>query len=72
MAHKTGTERSQLLLLPPSLDDFIDADNPVRIIEAFVDALNLLKLDFKHVRSKETGNRPNHPSDLLKLYLLDL
>jgi transposase len=69
MAHKTGTERSQLLLLPPSLDDYVGADNPVRIIEAFVDALDLLKLGFKHVRLKETGNRPYHPADLLKLYL---
>jgi transposase len=69
MPHKKGSDRDQLLLLPPSLDDFIEEDNPVRIIEAFVDTLDFEKLRFAKVRCKETGCRPYHPGDLLKLYM---
>lgn len=69
MPHKKGTDRNQLYLLPPSLDDFISEDNPVRIIEAFVDTLDFEKLQFKKVRTNEKGCRPYHPGDLLKLYI---
>jgi len=69
MPHKKGTNRNQLLLLPPTLDDFIEEDNPVRVIEAFVDALDFEKLRFEKARCKETGCRPYHPRDLLKLYM---
>lgn len=69
MSHKKGTDRNQLYLLPPSLEDFITDDNPVRIIEAFVDTLDFEKLQFKKVRTKEKGCRPYHPADLLKLYI---
>jgi transposase len=41
MTHITGFERSQLLLLPEAIDDYVDADNPVRFIDAFVDGLDL-------------------------------
>jgi len=41
MAHLTGHDRSQTLLLPESLDDYVAAENPVRFIEAFVDSLDL-------------------------------
>jgi len=69
MPHKKGTDRNQLYLLPPSLEDFISEDNPVRIIEAFVNTLDFDKLSFKKVRTKEKGCRPYHPGDLLKLYI---
>lgn len=69
MPHKKGSDRDQLLLLPPSLDDFIEEDNPVRIIEAFVDTIDFEKLRFAKVRCKDTGCRPYHPGDLLKLYM---
>lgn len=69
MPHKKGTDRNQLYLLPPSLEDFISEDNPVRIIEAFVDTLDFEKLQFKKVRTNEKGCRPYHPGDLLKLYI---
>lgn len=69
MPHKKGTDRNQLYLLPPSLEDFIAEDNPVRIIEAFVDTLDVEKLQFKKVRTNEKGCRPYHPGDLLKLYI---
>ncbi|VXD07298.1 hypothetical protein SPHINGOT1_80033 [Sphingomonas sp. T1] len=41
MAHLSGTGRSQLLLLPEAVDDYVGPDNPVRFIEAFVDGLDL-------------------------------
>jgi len=41
MAHISGFERSQLLLLPETVDDYVGADNPVRFIDAFVDQLDL-------------------------------
>ena len=66
MPHKKGTDRNQLYLLPPSLEDFITEDNPVRIIEAFVNTLDFEKLQFKKVRTKERGCRPYHPGNLLK------
>jgi len=69
MPHKKGSDRNQLLLLPPTLDDFIEEDNPVRVIEAFVDTVDFEKLRFAKVRCKETGCRPYHPGDLLKLYM---
>ena len=44
MAHIPGHDRTQLLLLPEAVDDYVAADNPVRFIEAFVDGLNLAAL----------------------------
>jgi hypothetical protein len=41
MTHIAGFERDQLLLLPEAVDDYVDADNPVRFIDAFVDGLDL-------------------------------
>lgn len=69
MPHKKGTDLEQLLLLPPSLEDFITNDNPVRIIAAFVESLDVEKLKFVKAKSKEIGCRPYHPGDLLKLYM---
>ena len=46
MTHILGHDRSQLLLLPEAVDDYVDADNPVRFIEAFVDGLDLAALGF--------------------------
>src|ERR1700723_1404697 len=69
MAHITGHDRSQTLLLPESLDDYIGKDNPVRFIEAFVDGLDLSAAGFARVQSKETGRPGYAPADLLKLYI---
>ena len=46
MTHISGFERSQLLLLPEAVDDYVDADNPVRFIDAFVDGLDLATAGF--------------------------
>ena len=69
MPHITGLDRSQTLLLPESLDDYVGLDNPVRFIEAFVDGLDLAAAGFANVEPKETGRPGYAPSDLLKLYI---
>jgi transposase len=65
----TGADRAQSTLLPECLDDFIDDSNPVRVIDAFVDALNLAELGFDGVEPAATGRPAYHPSVLLKLYV---
>ena len=55
MTHISGFERSQLLLLPEAIDDYVDADNPVRFIDAFVDGLDLKAVGFWRVEAKATG-----------------
>src|SRR5947209_3251428 len=69
MTHLVGHDRSQTLLLPESLDDYVGADNAVRFIDAFVDGLDLAELGFARVQSKETGRPGYAPTDLLKLYI---
>jgi len=69
MAHLTGHDRSQTLLLPESFDDYVAAENPVRFIEAFVDSLDLAAAGFARVQPKATGRPGYAPADLLKLYI---
>src|SRR6059058_4635902 len=69
MTHIFGFERSQLLLLPEAVDDYVDADNPVRFIDAFVDELDLVAAGFVRVEPKATGRPGYAPADLLKLYV---
>ncbi|MBW1939411.1 MAG: IS5/IS1182 family transposase, partial [Deltaproteobacteria bacterium] len=69
MDHIQGLSRDQLTLFPEALDDYISEENPVRFIDAFVDALDLHQLGFRHAVLQETGRPPYHPADLLKLYL---
>ena len=64
-----GVDRSQATLFPEYLEDWIDEDNPVQVIDAFVDELDLFDLGFKRVVPKRTGRPPYHPSVLLKLYI---
>ena len=59
MTHISGFERSQLLLLPEAVDDYVGADNPVRFIDAFVGGLDLAAAGFKRVTPKATG-RPGY------------
>jgi transposase len=67
---KTGVSRDQPSILPARVEDYVDRDNPVRAIEAFVDALDLEKLKFRHGGSVGgAGQPPYDPGDLLKLYL---
>ena len=69
MTHLAGHDRSQTLLLPESLDDYVGPENPVRFIEAFVDGLDLAAAGFARVQAKETGRPGYAPADLLKLYI---
>jgi transposase len=62
-------DRGQWTLLPECLDDFIDESNPVRVIDAFVDALDLAEMSFEGVAPAATGRPSYHPSVLLKLYI---
>src|SRR5947209_11021192 len=62
-------DRGQSTLLPECLDDFIDESNPVRVIEVFVDALDLAEIGFEGVDPAATGRPAYHPSVLLKLYI---
>ena len=69
MAHISGEDRSQLLLLPESVDDYVGPDNVVRFIDAFVDGLDLLDAGFNRVQPKATGRPGYDPADLLKLFI---
>jgi transposase len=64
-----GTDRGQLSLLPGSLDDWVDADNSVRVIDAFVNALELRDLGFETADPTDIGRPGYHPSVHLKLYI---
>lgn len=68
---KSGVSREQVSLLPPRVEDYVEKDNPVRAIEAYVEALDLAALGFRHAdrAAGETGQPPYDPADLLKLYL---
>src|SRR5512134_842923 len=64
-----GAERHQSTLLPECLDDWVGEDNPVRAVDAFVDALDLSELGFAGVAPAATGRPGYHPAPLLKLYI---
>ena len=67
--HVQGQNRDQATLFPERLDDLIAEDNAVRVIDAFVDSLDLRALGFARIQVQATGRPPYHPGDLLKLYL---
>jgi transposase len=69
MAHVGGESRYQRFLMTPSLDELVGAAHPVRVIDAFVDTLDLQALNFSKVAAESTGRPPYRPSDLLKLYI---
>lgn len=64
-----GEDRTQSVLFPERLDDYIGEDNPVRVIDAFVDELDLAKLGFDGVHAEDTGRPGYHPATLLRLYI---
>jgi len=69
MGHIVGQSRDQLALFPTTLDEAVSADHPVRVIDAFVDSLDLRGLGFSKVAAEATGRPPYAPGDLLKLYI---
>jgi transposase len=64
-----GQDRRQTFLLPERLDDYVDENNPVRVVEAFIDELDLVALGFGRAVPAGTGRPAYHPAVLLKLYL---
>src|SRR4030095_11187100 len=64
-----GVDRGQSTLFPVCLEDWIKEDNPVRVIDVFVEELDLAELGFGRVDPKITGRPSYHPSVLLKLYI---
>jgi len=63
-----GADRSQSLLLPESLDDYVDEDNPVRVVDAFIEMLDLGNLGFDII-PEVTGRPGYHPGLMLRIYL---
>ena len=72
MRHILGIDRSQVLLLPEAVDDYVGRDNPVRFIDAFVDGLDLAVAGFERATPKATG-RPGYdpagPAEALHIRL---
>src|SRR6516165_3510243 len=64
-----GEDRRQATLLPEYLDDYVSEENPVRVIEVFVEELDLGALGFDGVVPEATGRPAYHPSVLLKIYV---
>ena len=64
-----GEDRSQSTLFPERLDDYIAEDNAVRVIDAFVEKLDLLDLGFERAQPSDTGRPGYHPEVLLKVYI---
>ena len=64
-----GEERTQGVLLPEFLNDYVAEDNPVRAIDVFVDELDLRALGFESVEPEATGRPAYHPATMLKIYV---
>lgn len=69
MRYIEGIDRKRKIAYPEYIDDYITDDNPVRVIDAFVDALNLEPMGFKNITPSHTGRPGFNPKDLLKLYI---
>lgn len=69
MSFIKGTPRSNVLLFPEAIDDYVTDDNPVRFIDAFVDNLDLQQMGFSRTTPAHTGRPAYSPADLLKLYI---
>lgn len=64
-----GADRGQASFLPARVEDYVAPDNPVRVIDAFVDELDLAELGFARVRPAATGRPGYAPGTMLKLYV---
>ena len=69
MSYVRGEDRGQAALLPPVIEDYVAGDAPVRVIDAFVDGLDVRRLGFGRSVPAATGRPPYDPRDLLKLYV---
>ena len=57
-----GQDRTQSVLFPERLDDWVEEDNPVRVVDVFIDALDLAQLGFERAQPAETGRPAYHPA----------
>ena len=69
MSYIRAEEREQIILFPESIESYVEENNEVRVIEAYINSLDLEALGFKRSRTKETGRPPYDPKDILKLYI---
>ena len=69
MAYKKGKDRRERLIFPDCIDEYVEADAPVRLFDAFVDSLKMDELGFVRSTPAETGTPGYDPRDLLKLYI---
>lgn len=69
MPYIEGDDRNQITLFPECIDDYIASSNPVRVIDVFVEQLDLVELGFKFAIEPRRGRPPYRPQDMLKLYL---
>lgn len=69
MRYIEKADRRQITLLPESVEDYVSEDNPVRVIEAFVDSLDMDALGFRRAKNSETGRPAYDPRDIMKLYI---
>lgn len=69
MGYIVGQDRTQLTLFPQAVEEYIAAENPVRVIDAFVEELDLAALGFTRAVARETGRPGYAPGDLLRLYI---
>jgi transposase len=67
--YRTGADRGQIVLFPERLDDYVGEDNEVRVIDAFVEGLDLVKLKVSRAVPARVGTPGYDPRDLLKLYV---
>ncbi|HEX3010514.1 MAG TPA: IS1182 family transposase [Syntrophomonadaceae bacterium] len=69
MAYIQGEDRQQITLFPDAIDDYISEENSVRVIDAYVNSLNMMELGFLRTELREIGRPAYNPQDLLKLYI---
>lgn len=69
MRYVKGESRSQTTLFPQSLDEYVDENHPIRVIDAFINRLDVAELGFSKATTAETGRKPYNPKDLLKLFV---
>jgi len=69
MPYIQGEKREQLTLTPMCLDDYVEPDNICRVINAYINSLDMADLGFKYALTKDTGRPPYNPASMLMLYL---
>ena len=69
MRYVEGQDREQITILPDCIEDYIGEENPVRVIDAFINSLDLKEAGFKRSTPNDMGRRAYDPRDLLKLYV---